>query len=67
MNENDWHDIGDIDDFMEHYEFNDYVVVIGHESGDPTDDYTDIAFGIKNIPEDAKRFFCIPCDFEVIS
>ena len=54
-----WHDIKDIDDFKEYYEFNDYVIVAEDEDGY---EYTDISFGIALIPEDTKRFFCVPYD-----
>ena len=57
--DNYWHDIKDISEFKEYYEFSDYVVLCYDEE----DGYcTDIAFGIALIPKDAIRFCCVPHD-----
>lgn len=63
MSDGNWHDINEIDDFKEYYQFNDYVVVSDDidEDGDHGE-VTDIAFGIALFPDNAKRFFCIPHD-----
>jgi len=55
----EWHDISEIDNFKDHYEFNEYVVLVRDDDGD---EYTDLAFGIALFPENTKRFYCVPND-----
>lgn len=61
MSDCEWHDISEIEEFREHYEFNAYVVVADDidEEGDHGE-ITDITFGINAFPDNAKRFFCVP-------
>ena len=58
-----WHDISEIDKFRDHYEFNKFVVQIVETDEDgEVSGWADIAFGIAGIPDETKRFFCIPYD-----
>jgi len=57
-----WHDIKEIDDFREYYEFSEYVCLIADDPEDGDGEWTDIAFGIDQIPKLTKRFFCVPFD-----
>ena len=61
MNDFEWKDISEIERFKEYYEFSNYAVLVGDvdEDGD-SGDYEDLAFGIANIPVQAKRFCLLP-------
>ena len=59
MNDYEWKDISEIEKFKENFEFNSYAILVDDEDGG---DYTDIAFGIKLIPKQTKRFCLIPED-----
>ena len=56
----EWFDIKELDKFREYYEFCDFVVVVDDSEGDYEGDYTDIVFGIRQVPKRTIRFLCIP-------
>jgi len=59
---NEWHDISELDDYKEYYEYSDFVVWYEYtdEKGCYYGKIKDVAHGMKNIPPNAEQFFIIP-------
>ena len=56
---NGWHDISEIEEFREYYEFNSYAVLVNDKDEDGDNYYRDIAFGVNQIPKGTIRFYVI--------